>query len=222
MAAPTLLLASGSPRRRQLLSLTGWNFSVAPAEVDETPLPGEHPRPYTLRLAEAKARAVLPPAEPGTLILAADTTVADEDTLLGKPSNAAEARRMLRRLRGHTHQVTTALAVLNPHRGEILTDVCVSQVPMRAYSDEEMETYIASGDPLDKAGAYAIQNSAFQPVTGFRGCFANVMGLPLCHIARTFKKFDCTPHQDIAPACQSALQYDCPVFAAILNGEKMG
>ncbi|NPV78038.1 MAG: septum formation protein Maf [Anaerolineae bacterium] len=222
MALPTLLLASSSPRRRYLLSLAGWTFSIAPAEVDETPFPAEKPQPYTLRLAEAKARAVLPLAAENTLILAADTTVADGDALLGKPAGADEARQMLRRLRGRTHQVYTAVAALEPASGRLLTDLCSSQVPMREYSDDEMEAYIASGDPLDKAGAYAIQNSAFQPVASFRGCFANVMGLPLCHLTRMLKKFEVAPRQDVAQACQTALRYECSIYPAVLRGEDAG
>jgi len=129
---------------------------------------------------------------------------------------------MLRRLRGRTHQVYTAIAVLDPVSSRLLTGLCGSQVPMREYSDDEIEAYIASGDPLDKAGAYAIQNSAFQPVSDFRGCFANVMGLPLCHLTRTLKEFDIAPRQDVARACQTALQYECAIYPAVLRGEIAG
>jgi len=176
-----ILLASGSPRRRQLLSLTGWPFTVAPAEVDETPHPDEQPQDYTLRLAKAKAARLQEMGVSQPFILAADTTVADGDTLLGKPADSTEARRMLRRLRGRTHQVFTALAVLQMASGRLETDLCASQVPMRDYSDEEIEAYIATGDSLDKAGAYAIQNGVFNPVVGFRGCFASVMGVRVCN-----------------------------------------
>lgn len=222
MALPNLLLASSSPRRRQLLSLAGWAFTIATVEVDETPFPAEQPQPYTLRLAEAKARAVLSLAAAGTFILAADTTVADGEVLLGKPAGADEARQMLQRLHGRTHQVYTAIALLDPASGRLLTDLCCTQVPMREYSDDEMEAYIASGDPLDKAGAYAIQNSDFHPVTGFRGCFASVMGLPLCHLNRLLARFNVAPHQDAAQACQTSLHYECPIYPAVLRGEDAG
>lgn len=222
MAIAPLLLASGSPRRRQLIALTGWPFTVTAAEADETPFPGEKPQDYTLRLAVSKASCLQPDAPAGALILAADTTVADGDTLLGKPAGPDEARRMLERLRGRTHQVYTAIAALDPAGGHMETDLCVSHVPMRDYSDAEMDAYIATGDPLDKAGAYAIQNSAFHPVTGFKGCYASVMGLPLCHVTRTLKKFEIAPPEDVPRACQAALQYECPVYEAVLRGEEAG
>ena len=109
----------------------------------------------------------------------------DEGQILGKPADAYEAESMLRRLRGREHQVFTALAVVRRSEGFLALDWCVTDVPMRTYSDEEMCAYIATGDPLDKAGAYAIQHPDFSPVAELQGCFANVMGLPLCHVERT-------------------------------------
>jgi MAF protein len=211
------VLASNSPRRRQLLALGGWEFTVLPADVDENPLPGESPRAYVLRLAETKARAVpIPSTDIDTLILAADTTVADGLDVLGKPADSKDAEAMLRRLRGRTHTVYTALALFRPADGALLTDCCATQVPMRNYSDEEMGAYIASGDPLDKAGAYAIQHPGFKPVERQEGCFANVMGLPLCHLARTLANWDLFPGADIHLACQAALEYACPVYPQVL------
>lgn len=215
------MLASNSPRRRQLLALGGWEFSVQPADVDETPLPGETPREYVLRLAESKARAVSlhsPPSD--TLILAADTTVADGPDLLGKPADAAEAEAMLRRLRGRTHIVFTALALLRLSDGALLSDCCATPVPMRAYTHEEMKAYIASGDPMDKAGAYAIQHPGFRPVESLSGCFANVMGLPLCHLVRALRRWQIHPAVDLPQACQAALNYDCPVFEQVLSSQE--
>jgi septum formation protein len=149
--------------------------------------------------------------------------VADGSVLLGKPADAAEAASMLERLRGRTHQVYTALALLDPTRGRLLTDLCVSQVPMRAYSADEMAAYIASGDPLDKAGAYAIQHSGFNPVVNFAGCFASVMGLPLCHLVRITLKMGLTlPTSHVPHACQSALAYTCPIYERVLGGENAG
>ncbi|HXZ74508.1 MAG TPA: nucleoside triphosphate pyrophosphatase, partial [Streptosporangiaceae bacterium] len=162
--APKLILASNSPRRRELLSLSGWAFSVQPAQVDESPLPGEKPGDYVLRLAQAKAREAAAAGRAGRLVLAADTTVALDGDLLGKPGDAAEAADMLRRLRGRSHQVYTGLAALTAPDGNLVTDLCVTAVPMRNYRDEEIEAYVASGDPLDKAGAYAIQHPGFHPV----------------------------------------------------------
>jgi septum formation protein len=219
MNQPWLVLASNSPRRRELLKLGGWMFEARPANVDEARQPGEAPAAYVLRLAESKARACAISARGASLILAADTAVVDGGAILGKPKDGAEAAEMLRGLRGHTHQVQTGLAVLRLADGNIVSDLCVTDVPMRNYRDSEMEAYIATGDPLDKAGAYGIQNHAFHPVEALRGCYASVMGLPLCHLARSLRKLDVTPATDIAAACQSALSYACPISAAVLRGE---
>jgi septum formation protein len=158
----TLILASNSPRRRQLLALAGWDFIVSVADVDESPLPNESPADYVIRLAETKARAIT--ADADQIILAADTTVVDGSDILGKPRDDAEAIAMLTRLRGRTHQVYTGIALLRVSDGLLLKDLCVTDVPMREYSDEEMRVYVATGDPLDKAGAYAIQHPGFSPV----------------------------------------------------------
>jgi len=111
---------------------------------------------------------------------------------------------------------------LSRYYGSLVTDLCVTDVPMRKYSDEEIEAYAASGDPLDKAGAYAIQHAGFHPVDGLSGCYASVMGLPLCHLTRSLRKLGVEPETDIAAECQAALSYDCPVSAAILRGEMVG
>jgi len=214
-----LILASNSPRRRQLLALGGWSFRITPVEVDEAPLPGEHPRLYVLRLAENKARAAAARSDSGAIVVAADTTVADGGRILGKPSDAVEADAMLRSLRGRTHQVYTALAVYQPSTGQLLTDWCLTDVPMRDYTDEEMHAYIATGDPFDKAGAYAIQHPEFNPVDQLTGCYANVMGLPLCHLSRTLAKLGVKPEADIAQACQSTLFYSCLIYQQVLRLE---
>jgi septum formation protein len=215
----SLLLASNSPRRRELLALGGWRFDVALSDVDERRLAGEAPGAYVLRLAESKARAVASGAPAQALVLAADTTVVDGDELLGKPVDEADAARMLRQLRGRTHQVYTGLALLRVREGHTLTDLCVTDVPMRDYSDEEIEAYVRSGDPLDKAGAYAIQHPGFQPVQGMAGCYASVMGLPLCHLTRLLSAYGLPAPRDVPLACQRELEYDCPISGAILRGE---
>jgi len=216
MVNERILLASNSPRRKELLRLGGWAYHAKPADVDETPLPGETPAAYVLRLAESKARAASG-SDSAQLVLAADTTVVDEGSILGKPQHAAEAREMLRRLRGHTHQVLTALAVL-PAAGErLLTDLCITDVPMRDYSDTEIDAYVASGDPLDKAGAYAIQHAGFHPVEALAGCYANVVGLPLCHLANILFRQGLPVRADLPHACQSALGYHCPVYQQIFD-----
>jgi len=219
---PRLVLASNSPRRRQLLALTGWKFSVAPAEVDESQRRGEAPGDYVLRLAQGKARLCAGSASEYDLILAADTAVVDGKDILGKPKNKAEAAEMLAALRGHSHQVCTAIAILRMKDGCLATDLCVTEVPMRAYGDEEIAGYVATGDALDKAGAYAIQHPQFQPVEKLDGCYASVMGLPLCHLVRSLRQFEVTPVADVPGNCQSTLNYPCPIYRAVLSGEQVG
>ncbi len=218
---PTLLLASQSPRRRALLDIFGWPLEVQPADLDETPLPGEHPRDYVRRLAEAKARALLPAAAAGQVIIAADTTVADGDRLLGKPASPQEALDMLRRLRGRAHQVHTGLAVLAAASGRLVSEVQTSQVHMRTYTEAEMQAYVRSGDPLDKAGAYAIQNRDFRPVERLEGCFASVMGLPLCNLARLLHALGLPAPAEVPALCQTHLAIHCDFHPQILppNGD---
>lgn len=217
---PTLILGSNSPRRRQLLALTGWEFRVAPADVDESQNPNENPADYVLRLAETKARATAAARSDGDLlVLAADTTVVDGTDILGKPVDSAEAVSMLKRLRGHAHQVYTGIALFRKSDGLLLKDLCVTDVPMRDYSDEEIEAYVQTGDPLDKAGAYAIQHPKFRPVASMDGCFASVMGLPVCHVIRLMRKMDIQPGTNFFRSCETLLEYQCPVSDAILNGE---
>lgn len=239
-----LVLASNSPRRRHLLSLSGWEFSVLPVQVDEQVNPAERPENYVLRLARDKARAATRslelPQPPDTLIIAADTAVANEVNvvegdneanpgnfptpsssfefdILGKPTDEEEARSMLRQLRGRTHKVYSALAVLRVEDGSMLDELIVTDVPMRNYSDEEIMVYVSTGDPFDKAGGYAIQNADFAPVQNLQGCYANVMGLPLCHLSRLISSFDMYPPADIAAACQMSLNYSCPIFRQVLG-----
>jgi MAF protein len=204
-----LILASNSPRRRQLLTLTGLPFTVKVADVDESPIENETPAEYVLRLAEVKARAIQ--ADADQVVLAADTTVVDGDNILGKPADAAEAVAMLTRLRGKTHQVYTGIALLRQSDGLLLSDLCVTDVPMREYSDEEIHAYVATGDPLDKAGAYAIQHPDFQPVARMDGCFASVMGLPVCHVILQMRKMDIQPDTEFFKGCETVLEYNCPV-----------
>jgi len=214
---PLLILASNSPRRRQLLALAGWEFSVSAADVDESQFANELPTDYVLRLAETKARAI--EADADQMILAADTAVVDRTDILGKPRDNADAIAMLKRLRGHTHQVYTGIALLRLSDGLLLKDLCVTDVPMRDYSDEEIREYVATGDPLDKAGAYAIQHPQFQPVASLSGCYASVMGLPVCHVILLMRKMDIQPNTDFFLSCETLLEYQCPVSSAILSGE---
>ncbi len=208
------------------MALGGWAFSVLPAEVDETPLPGEKPYPYVRRMAEAKAQAIALQVSKDALVIGADTIVVDRRAgglpgdleILGKPVDAADAFRMLVRLRGHSHQVYTAVAMLRVADGRLESDVCTTDVPMRNYTDEEIVTYIATGDPLDKAGAYAIQHAGFHPVEHLQGCYANVVGLPACSLARLLGKFGARPGIDIPLGCQAELNYQCSICMQLVNG----
>ena len=216
-----LLLASNSPRRNLLLTLGGWDFSVLPAEIDEQPFPGEDPRHYVLRLAQDKARHVAARAPQESVVVAADTTVVDGDELkgeiLGKPAGPDEAESMLSRLRGRTHLVHTALAVLRVVDGSLLADLCTTRVKMRDYNNEEMLAYIATGDPLDKAGAYAIQHTDFNPVEALEGCFTNVVGLPLCRVTHMLKALGLSPARNVPFACLYTLQDNCSISPQVLD-----
>ncbi len=210
-----LILASNSPRRKELISLFGWPFTVIPADLDESRLAVESPIQYVRRLACEKAQAVA--GRESGLVMAADTIVADGDELLGKPVDEGDARRMLVQLRGRTHQVYTGIAMINTGTRESFDAVCRTDVPMRHYVDPEMDAYIATRDPMDKAGAYAIQHADFHPVEGLTGCYASVMGLPLCHLVVGFRKLGVHPLEDLPMRCQEWLDYDCPVFPGILG-----
>ncbi len=182
-----LILASGSPRRRELLASLGVDFTVIKSDIDETQHLGEAPYDYVRRLSLEKAAAVAAKLESaGHVVLAADTVVilaadtlgvTESGEVLGKPADADEARAILRRLRGRTHVVCTALTVRAPD--QTLTALTRTTVLMRDYTDAEIDAYIATGDPFDKAGAYAIQHETFRPVARIDGSYTNVVGLPL-------------------------------------------
>jgi septum formation protein len=205
-----LVLASNSPRRRQLLRLAGWSFRLSPAEIDETPLPGEDPGSYVSRMAQQKAITTASQVSLGSVILAADTAVVEGEEILGKPSSASEAVEILERLRGHPHQVFTAIALMRAgDKDGPLSEVCATKVYMRNYRNEEVRDYVASGDPMDKAGAYAIQHRGFDPVERLEGCFTNVMGLPLCYLYRTLEELGESLPREVAPLCQAAPPDPC-------------
>ena len=171
------MLASGSPRRAELLARLGCTPEIRPAEVDETPLVGEVPLDLVVRLAEAKARAVQQPPTDEVVVLAADTTVVLDGESLGKPRDDTEAAGMLRRLSGRTHEVLTAMAV---HRGQQrLATTVTTRVRFRVLTDREVAWYLATGEPRDKAGAYALQGAGAALVDHLDGSDTNVIGLPL-------------------------------------------
>ncbi len=218
----TLLLASASPRRRELIKLLGLPVETTSADIDEVPLPGEQADEMAKRLSIEKAgtAALGVLHQAARILLASDTVVSLDGEPLGKPRDSAEARSMLRRLRGRTHQVYTAITLINLQTNRSITDLACSDVPMRNYTDEEIETYIASGDPFDKAGAYAIQHDGFRPAENFAHCFANVMGLPLCHVVRSLRQLDVELPNDVPTLCQATIRYECPVFESILTSDE--
>jgi len=229
-----IILASTSPRRHELLEILGMPFTVIPPDsgtegegVDETPLPGEAPTALVQRLSRLKAQtvvnhlALLSPSDDNgglndiTIVIAADTIVVFEDKILGKPNDPAEATQMLRLLRRYPHDVYSSFTVayLPPGQQEwhYITRLHQSKVWIRPYSDKEIEAYVASGSPLDKAGAYGIQDQPFGPVGRLEGCFANVMGLPLGELAAILREIGlslpeisqvCTQHTG-AVCCQT-------------------
>ena len=178
-----LVLASASPRRRELLTQAGFSFTVHPAHVPEDPVAGEDPIAYVTRLARDKAEAVFREfSSTGTtssplVVLGADTTVTLDNQILAKPEDAADAARMLRQLSGRTHHVITGVALVTAERTEIAAEV--TAVRFLSLSDDEIEFYVATGEPMDKAGAYAIQGRAARWIPRIEGCYFNVVGLPL-------------------------------------------
>jgi septum formation protein len=171
-----LILASASPRRSALLREAGYAFDVDPAHVDESALAGEPPRAYVLRVAADKARAVAA-RHPEDLVLAADTTVVVDGEMLGKPIDDEDARGMLRKLSGRTHDVLTGVVLAG--QGLASSDVVVTQVRFRPLTAGEMDWYVASGEPHDKAGAYGVQGLAARFVVSVEGSYSNVVGLPV-------------------------------------------
>lgn len=178
-----LVLASSSPRRRELLAGLGLEFAIRSVEIDESPQPGEAPDDYVIRLAREKAAAAAQNATPGELVLAADTIVALGGELLGKPVDDADARRMLHILAGRSHQVLTGVALdtsEGPTRVAVRsTDLCRTRVTFAPLSNEEIDWYVATGEPRDKAGAYAVQGLGGLFVERLDGNYSNVVGLPL-------------------------------------------
>jgi septum formation protein len=181
-----LILASASPRRYELLSQTGLTFTAVAPNINEDLLPNEAAAAYVQRLAEEKAQAIWNahrssnPAENPLIVLGADTCVVCDGHILGKPTDTADARRMLELLSGRTHAVLTGLAAVTA--GKTVRDVEITQVTFNQINDVEIAQYIAGGEPLDKAGAYAIQGYAARWIPRIEGCYFNVVGLP---IART-------------------------------------
>ena len=175
MPIPRFILASASPRRADLLRAAGFDFEVVAADADETRRPGESPEDYVRRVAEAKAAAVARQRR-GVAVVAADTVVVVDEHILGKPADDEDARRMLRLLSGRTHEVLTGVTVAS---GASQTAIDVTTVEFSPISAEEVDWYVASGEPADKAGGYAIQGLASRFIRGIEGSYSNVVGLPV-------------------------------------------
>ncbi|MGQ9597844.1 MAG: Maf family protein [Anaerolineae bacterium] len=211
-----LILASTSPRRRQLMPLLGIPFLIKSDHVAEQRWPEEPPTEYVLRISQAKALAI-PQVRSDELVVAADTTVVLDGDILEKPKDREEAIQMLSRLRGRAHVVYSGVAVWHPASQYLVCELSESQVWMRDYTESEIVQYVATGDPLDKAGAYAIQHPIFDPVVSVDGCWLTVMGFPLCHLSRALARFGVVVPANVPGACQAFTQRSCPVFPAILT-----
>jgi septum formation protein len=206
-----LILASASPRRRELLAQAGLDFQVEPADIDETPLPDEPAAAYVQRLATEKALAVcalhrgLHPADAAFTVLAADTAVVPPDSsgeagmILGKPTGPDDAARMLALLSGRTHAVMTGVAAVHSDRpSRTVADVEITQVTFNLIAPDEIDAYVASGEPLDKAGAYAIQGYAARWIPRIEGDYSNVVGLPIARVIALLAEADQPPVADEA------------------------
>ena len=180
---PSIILASGSQRRREIIGALDATVEIVPSAIEERPAsPDEQAEDYVASIAADKARAVAANGHPGSLVIGADTSVILGEKILGKPVDEAEACEMLTALRGRSHRVVTAVTVSRD--GEAASSVTSSDVAMREYSDAEIEAFIESGEPFDKAGGYAIQDGGFAPVSALTGCYLNVVGFPLCEVMR--------------------------------------
>lgn len=182
-----IILASASPRRAQLLSQVGVDFRVVVSEVDETIVPGLPPVELVVELAKQKAQAVAQGLDTG-LVIGADTLVIADGRILGKPASEAEATDMLRQLSGKNHTVATGVAVVKANTGEVAAGVETTEVWFRTLSETEISAYVASGEPLDKAGAYGIQGRGALLVSRLEGCFFNVVGLPLVKLLELLRR----------------------------------
>jgi septum formation protein len=208
-----LVLASQSPRRQTLLHLLGYPFEVIAADVDEASITDPDPAANAAATAVLKAHAIAQLLQPDERILvAADTTVALAERMFGKPKDAVEAVWMLQALRNRAHEVHTGCVLLDLSSGRRLEWVSTAVVTMRNYTDAEIMTYVASGDPLDKAGAYAVQHPVFQPASRIEGCYTAVMGLPVCDLILALDDWQLPRRADLAVVYQAHQNYSCPIY----------
>lgn len=181
-----VVLASASPRRAELLASAGIAFKVVPGDIDETPLPNEDPVAHVLRLADGKAREVASRTD-GRFFIGADTIVLCGREIMGKPRDAEDAKRMLRKLSGRAHQVITGFAIIDKNTYRNKSGTVSTDVVFKKLTDEEIDAYVLTGCPMDKAGAYAIQGGAAYMVERIDGSYTNVVGLPLCEVVEALR-----------------------------------
>lgn len=202
-----IVLASASPRRRELIQRLGIPCTYDVAEVDERVKTGEPPEALVRRLSLEKAQVVAA-RHPEAIVIGADTVVVLDGIVLGKPESPEQATQMLKALRARPHDVLSAVAVVAPHH-EPLQRLCRTTVWMRPYTDEELAAYVASGDPMDKAGAYAIQHPTFRPVERWEGCYLSVVGLPLADLVRLLERAGVSVPRSFADVCEAATGFRC-------------
>lgn len=189
MCSPSFILASASPRRRELLRSIGLDFRIIPAHVDEKYLAGESPAQHVRRLSTIKAMAVAQKYQKAW-VLGADTIVVIDETILGKPKNKAQAKNMLKKLSGREHKVFTGVTIAHMTLNIYEKKVVQSTVRFKTISTEEMNWYTACDEPYDKAGGYAVQGKGAIFIKSIRGSYSNVIGLPLCEVVELLKKYD--------------------------------
>lgn len=190
---PNIILASASPRRRELLAKLGLSFSVVPSNAEESVLPGESPEEHVIRLSRDKATEVAGRSnQPGRWFIGSDTVVVRDNLILGKPVDHEDARKMLSSLSGRGHRVVSGYAVFDKSTGETISDAVVTRVFFKELTQAEIEGYIATGEPFDKAGAYAIQGVGSFMVPAIEGSYTNVVGLPLCEVIAALEELGAT------------------------------
>ena len=182
-----IVLASASPRRLELLALAGVDVDVFPSDIPEEEMPGETPMDHVMRLARDKALFTAGRTE-GRFFIGADTVVVCDGEIMGKPVDGADARRMLKKLSGVSHEVITGYAIFDSERDDALCEAVTTKVYFKPLRDEEIDAYIATGCPFDKAGAYAIQGGAAHMVERIDGSYTNVVGLPLCEVVEALRR----------------------------------
>ena len=215
--AARLVLASSSPRRREIIAALDIQVQVSSSEVEEGPARhSESPEEYVVRLSREKALAVARSVG-DAVVLAADTSVVIDGAVLGKPLDELDATRMLRLLRGREHSVITGITALHAKSGRAIGTYKCTRVVLRSYSDQELEDYVRSGQPMDKAGAYAVQDPVFHPASRLDGCYLNAVGLPLCEVVTSLKALGVSAR--IRPDWQAPEQcFECPFATTALTG----